>query len=378
MSLLGDLLDARRRVVELEERYNPSQLRDPGGEGGGQWVKMGASGVALKAVRRAGRTAIPEGSGAKRPRSSVARARTSLPGLAPGAGAERAARKANKRKLTEKELPGAVGRGPWSRAVAKTVKDLTDGTVADTEQAHRSKLPNGKMGPYSPERIALHAQIARALFQGAGSHPEGGRAVFLAGGPASGKSSLVKSGQVKLPGDYVDVNPDIVRTMLPEYQRLLDAGDKQASVKTHEEASHISKMVMNLALLRRNHVVVDGVGNSGPDKFAGKIRATTAAGYDAMVVYATIPTDEAIRRSELRAKRSGRVVPVGYLRSAHRDVTRRYVGDIEKMPGITVKVFDNSGKGPTLIAERLGGGVVRIVKRKLYREFIAKAGEGES
>jgi hypothetical protein len=148
---------------------------------------------------------------------------------APGAGVERDVRgkASTKRKLTEAELPNAVGKGRWTPAVAKTVTDLKSGKVADTEQAYRLAGSGGKLGPYSSERIDLHAQIARALLQGAGAHPEDAHAIFLAGGPASGKSTLLKQGHVKVPADAVDVNPDIVKTMLPEYRALVAAGDKR-------------------------------------------------------------------------------------------------------------------------------------------------------
>jgi hypothetical protein len=176
------------------------------------------------------------------------------------------------RKIGEKELPGMVGTGPWSKAVPELTAKLRAGSVEDSESFFR---PGGRA--YPPERVALHARIVNLMLQGAGAHQQP-EALFLAGGPASGKSTLVNSGRARPKPDAVDVNPDIVRTMLPEYQALVAAGDEGASAKVHEEASHISKMVMNLALMRRHHVTVDGTGNGGPGAFSRKIEAARGAG----------------------------------------------------------------------------------------------------
>lgn len=383
MGLLDALLDERsgRRREPVEEAFDENlHPRVHGGSKSGEFVrKLGGAPKLGGRTSVPGGTRIPEGSGARNPTSAraprpPARTRTDVRGKPRAPGVEVApARSSNVRKLTEDELPKAVGRGPWSRAVAETVKALQSGEVVDTENAHRIKNADGSLGAYSPERIALHARIAQALFQGAGAHPEDAHAVFMAGGPASGKSTLTRTGAVKLPKDYVDVNPDIVRTMLPEYEKLIAAGDKAASSKTHEEASHIAKMVMNLALARHHHVVVDGTGNSGPGKFAQKIRAAQGAGHKVSVVYATIGTEEAAKRAAKRAARTGRHVPEGYLRSSHRDVTARFRDDVQHMKGVHVQVFDTHGKRPKLIAMKTPNGPMEVRDRKRHRDFIAKA-----
>lgn len=378
MGILGALLDARRDE-QVSESFDETKVkRAPrGARGAGQFVrKLGV----IQTPRRS--TRIPEGSGPEnptpdtKPRASAQATRTDVHGRprAPGTGSERSAPKTNRRELTEDELPKAVGRGAWSASAKKATKDMLAGKVADTEEAHRAKNPDGSLGHYSAERIALHQQIVKALFQGAGTHREDAKAIFLAGGPASGKSTLIRGGDVKLPADAVDINPDIIRTMLPEYKALVDAGDKSASAKTHEEASHLSKLAMNLALLRKHHVLVDSVGNSEAGKFARKIRATLDAGYETSVTYATIPVEEALARSEKRAKRTGRHVPAGYLRASHRDVTIRFLDDISTMPGVHVRVFDTTTKRPKLIAEKSIEGSLAVRNRKLYELFVGKAG----
>lgn len=375
--VLDDLLDARRAEAgePVAEAFDSSLHPRGVGTHGGEFVrKLGAA---------VGKPSIPRGSGPAAPAAPVS-SRRKAPERAhphmPNAMRKRTSYRTGKvygsspvtggqekpRKLTEHELPKAVGSGAWSQSAKVAVPKLLSGAVEDTEHAHR--LPNG--GPYTPERTELHARIVRALLQGAGSHSEP-EALFMAGGPASGKSSLLKAGVVKTPTDAVDVNPDIVKTMIPEYHAMIAKGDKAASAKVHEESSHIAKLVMNLAMQRKHHVIVDGVGDSGPGKFAGKVQQAIDAGHRAKVVYATIDTEEALRRSEARGARTGRHVPAGYLRSAHMEVTARFHEDVRHLP-VMVQVFDTSTKRPKLAWSRMPRTSGEIHDRKAFEKFMAK------
>jgi predicted ABC-type ATPase len=352
--------------------------RDPGGLGGGQFTsKPGGGAPRPSAPRR------PQVATSRRPhlehggRAAKTAQRPTPIDRAPRAQRGKLAGEAP--KLSEAELPTAVGVGAWSAAVPDTVAKMRSGQIADAETYFKQQ---GK-GPYPPERVELHARIANLLLQGSQAHasPE---AVFLAGGPASGKSSVVKSGQAKLAKDAVDVNPDIVKSMLPEYQALVAAGDKRAAAIMHEESSHISKLVMNLALLRKHNITVDGVGNSGPGKFSGKMQAALNAGHRVRAVYVTIDTDEAVRRAEQRAQRSGRHVAEGFIRASHASVSRAYLDDVAKL-GIPISIYDNGGKagsGAKLIAEHSRNGNLTVLRRSLYDAFVEKAdpsiGEGRA
>lgn len=346
MGLLGDLLDAR-----LGEAFDEHKIRR---DGDGQFAD------------KPGMPPLPK----------VPRPRAGKPApVAPGAAPNEVPRGTPRlRKLPEAELPKRVGTGSWSKGVDATLKDLQSGQLVDTEQAYRKVEEDGSLGYFSPERIELHKRIATLLLRHAHEHPGEARAVFLAGGPASGKSSLTSSGLETLPADGVDVNPDIVRAMLPEYEALVKVGDPEAAAKTHEEASHVSKMVMNLALMRDHHVIVDGVGAGAPGRFARKIKRAQAAGHTTEVVYASIPTDEAVARASRRAKKSGRHVPLGYLREAHREVSERFVSEIQHLPNVSVRVYDNSGKGPVLTAERSPAQrEMQVQNKRLYEAFVKKA-----
>lgn len=273
----------------------------------------------------------------------------------------------HKPKFTEDELPGAVGEGEWTKHVDAAVEDLKAGTATDTEEIYREK------GFYTSDRISLHNRIVQALLQGAGHHPEDAEAVFLAGGPASGKSELVKDGKVKFADDAVLINPDIAKEMLPEYAKLKAAKDPQAAAKVHEESSYVAKLAANIALGRKHHVVFDAVGDSEKGKYLGKIKAAQAKGHKVRVTYATVPTDVAAERAKVRGQKTGRNVPEGYLRAAHRGVSERFLDDILPDKSIPFEVYDTASRSkPKLIARRAEGGDIVIVSKEAYELFVAK------
>lgn len=292
----------------------------------------------------------------------------------------------NKGKLSQlPEIPlgdlgGSVGPGKWSPGAGHAVNDILEGKIEDTEHAHREMHGDGSLGPYSKGREALHQAILTRLFQGKMSHPQDARAIFTAGGPASGKSQMISKGHVDHPKDVVHVNPDIVKEMLPEYAELKKAGRTDASSLVHEEASHISKLAMAAALQHKHHVLVDTVGGGAPGKFVGKVKAAQAAGHKVSVHYTSISAAEAVKRSEARAKREqartgklGRRVPEGYLRTAHAEVSARFP-EVQALPGVHKQVFDNNGKEIRLIAEqKAADDKIRIVDGRAYRAFLAKA-----
>lgn len=263
-------------------------------------------------------------------------------------------------------------------------REVKAGRAIDTEHGHRVRKPDGSLGAYSAERKALHEQILANLLQGKQVHTGRARAIFTAGGGGAGKSSLIKAGVVKVPGgpgtpehphDAVIVNPDVVRAMLPEYKALVAAGREDASTLTHEEASHVAKLAMRLALGRQHHMLVDSVGDSAPGKFTGKIKVAQRSGHTVSVHYATIPTAEAIKRADIRSKKKGRFVDHAVLRTAHQGVSARF-GEVARIPGIHLQVFDTTARTPALMAEHRGNPDKLVIgdKRGL-QSFLDKAKE---
>src|SRR4051794_32284828 len=91
-------------------------------------------------------------------------------------------------------------------------------------------------GEFTAQRRLIHAEIITGLLGDAPARndPE---IVFMAGGPASGKSTLARSSQ--RPERAVVINPDEVRERLPEYEGLVASRPQDAARMTHREASQV-------------------------------------------------------------------------------------------------------------------------------------------
>ncbi len=220
---------------------------------------------------------------------------------------------------------------------------------------------------YRPERAKLHRAIIGDLLTGTAKrdHP---RALVLAGGPASGKSSIVPS--LDVPAKAVRLDPDAIKARLPEYQELQRCGDKQAAYVTHEESSDIARAIRAEVVARRRHLILDTVGDSELGKFAGKLIELHDDGFRVDVVYVDVAVDEAVRRAATRV----RVVPEDVVRTLHREVAARFP-EVLALDWLTsVRVFATDDGAARLIAERAARGSLVVHDAARLELFQQKAG----
>jgi predicted ABC-type ATPase len=219
-------------------------------------------------------------------------------------------------------------------------------------------------------RTVLHRRIVRETLEGANPPPH---VTILGGGGGAGKSTIVK--RFGIGKNQATVNADDIKERIPEYSQLVKAGDRSAAAFVHEESSKIAQDVQTEARKRGVGLVLDQVG-ADPRKVTAQVRKFVAAGYkDIDAVYVTVPTQVAVERAESRAQRTGRAVPLEILRAAHRDVSRGFEG-IAKLAEIRdIKLYDNTGTDPVLVASGGRGRPLVIHDRALYDTFLAKGDE---
>lgn len=243
-------------------------------------------------------------------------------------------------------------------------------------------------GEWDPARRELHQQIIDAHFAGKVSTGDTPTAYFTSGGGASGKSAAPFSlpdgstltpklfseleAEGTAPVDTVLIDPDRIKLMLPEYATLRDAGDLHAAAFVHEESSALANEIRVEAQRRGLSMLVDTTGSS--DGFLTKLGEAKAAGYDVKVTMFSTPTNEAIVRAMARGDKSGRYVSTWALKHAHSGASKQ-LGIWKDSPLVKEwKVFDNSTRTPTLVAEGgLGKSTVR--DRQAFDSILSKATE---
>jgi len=251
------------------------------------------------------------------------------------------------------------------------------GEAANTQEMYTVGRDANGAPIYSPDRAGVHDAIVAGATEGHASQ-EDPRALFMAGGPASGKSTalagLEAQGSDLVPKDAVNVNPDEVKSELPEYNQIKDTGSLYAATGVHEESSDIAKRITNEAIANGQNMTVDGTGDSGGSKFPDKLEAA-AQTHQVDVMYATRTTQGAVDQQIDRVAKTGRYVPEEEQRYQHAQVSAVYP-KVEQMAYEgkinSVRVYDTDTK--TTLAT-VSAGSREIHDPVGYQRFLDKANE---
>jgi len=231
-----------------------------------------------------------------------------------------------------------------------------------------------KVGEWSADRKSLHEAIIAHAMSGARTVGMDKRpvAILTMGGPASGKSSVLKAAKIDK-GAFVHVDADGIKEMLPEYQEMTDmTGARGTSIKSaaraaHEESSHLAKEIRNAAISGRKNLIVDGTGKN--DKaYIKLINDLKAKGYAVKVIMCDLDVETGLKRAALRAERTGRWVPEDFTRDAYNTIPKNFE-KIAKQAD-TFMLYNNHGKEAIPVWTNLNG--MEMVHDPVYKEKFDK------
>lgn len=273
----------------------------------------------------------------------------------------------NPRALTAKQVMemynhGRVG-GMDLATFAKSNFFISDGINATREVYKRGN-------EYIKQRQALHKRIVDSIVSQADKAKDGEKPVciLLGGGSASGKSTIrdhfIQPDLDESGTKVATVDSDEIKKFIPEYRCFQQQRPDAAALRVHNESADITTQAIDRLVSEKRHFIYDGTMKS-LGKYTGIIKQLKDAGYEIRVVAATIPVEDAIARSDARAKATGRKVPHSIIRGSHGGCSVTY-------PQLTSMVdsyelWDNSGDEPVLIQDNEG-----IHDQQLYDAFIKK------
>lgn len=240
----------------------------------------------------------------------------------------------------------------------------------DTKEAYTSR--QGGRSVYDADRIQdVHDPWVRSNLKD-GVKYDDTRVTFMGGGSGAGKGSIQKSGQVTFRKGSTIVDSDEAKRAIPEYRKMIDAGDNNAAAFAHSESSDMAARLMAESIDNGFDTVLDGTGNGTFEKLAGRVLDARERGAKRVVAeYVTIDTDEALRRAAARAERTGREVPEKVIRGTHENVSRIFPEAAERNLFDELRLWDNMGDEPILVYERVDG-VERILNPERYDAFLRK------
>lgn len=249
--------------------------------------------------------------------------------------------------------------------------------VEDSQFKHRGGPPDHEgrpSGAYTPQRQALHKKIIDRHFEGKQPVPEGEQPtyLFLGGGTAAGKSTVLRSGAVKVPKGAVTVDSDEIKNALPEFQRHSEDRRVGAAGIVHEESSDISKMVNSRALEGRYHAVMDGTGDTSLESVQKKVGKARKAGHKIVATYMTNDIEKAVENAQKRASRPPyRMVSMEATLKIHAGVSKVFPQAVAAGLFDEVTLWDTNGDKPVLVASGKGKDL-QIHDQAAYDKFLAK------
>lgn len=199
---------------------------------------------------------------------------------------------------------------------------------------------------WDPKRRKLHDKIVADAFKGAKPVADGEtpHVLLTMGGPGSGKSTGMKGQtQIGTPTGAVHVDPDAIKSQLPEYQSMVAAGNKDAARNAHDESSYLADRIRDEAVRRGLHAVIDGTGKN-LENMTKLMRSLQDKGYHIALMYADLPMEEGLKRVAARAERTGRYVPPEVVRGAYAKIPANW-DPLSKMADLAVRMDTNVPHG---------------------------------
>lgn len=164
------------------------------------------------------------------------------------------------------------------------------------------------------------------------------KAIFLAGGPGSGKSFIVGKTALPVHGFKVVNSDDAFEAAMTKAGLTMDADTiftQQAQV-IRDKAKQITTARMNGYLRGRLGLVIDGTGKN-VSKIQNQIKELRSLGYDVGMIYVNTDLDTAIKRNDMRP----RSLPVQQVTTLWKEVQKN-IGAFNSMFGSNFVVIDNS------------------------------------
>ena len=234
---------------------------------------------------------------------------------------------------------GMSGSKMRAHAASGKFKEFRKGVPAHVSDAHAKELYHDlRKGMNLKEDI--NETFTEVLSEGV--HDQGiFKAVFLAGGPGSGKDYVLSN---TLEGQgLVEINSDKALEFLMDKKGLdktMPATEKDKRDIVRTRAKNITELKQRLALLGRNGLIINGTGDDY-EKIARIKEKLEELGYDSAMILVNTDDEVSKQRNIERGQRGGRTVPEE-VRKEKWDNVQAGRPEFAKLFGDKYMEFDNS------------------------------------
>ena len=188
--------------------------------------------------------------------------------------------------------------------------------------------------------------------------------VFSAGPMAAGKSYVLTQLHHRnlFPLDqFVTIDPDKLKSELPEMAGYLAQDPESAATKVHRESTQMADVLFEHALEQRYNILVDGsLRDVDWYQTLFKRLRREVPHYRLAILHVSADPDTIRHRARTRAELSGRAVPTELLEASMRQVPRS-VGALEPLTNVTCEISNNDGHAMELVKYRVYNEVDGVV-----------------
>ncbi len=164
------------------------------------------------------------------------------------------------------------------------------------------------------------------------------KAIFLAGGPGSGKSFIVGKTALRIHGFKVVNSDDAFEAAMNKAKLTMDPNTifSTQGQQIRDKAKKLTALKMQGYITGRLGLVIDGTGKN-VTKIQSQIKELRSLGYDVGMLYVNTDLDTAVKRNDMRP----RSLPITQVTALWKEVQKN-IGTFNSMFGSNFKVIDNS------------------------------------
>lgn len=250
--------------------------------------------------------------------------------------------------------------------IKKVVDELLEKNITSHEFYfdHHKELSDG--------RQKFQQQIIQHILSKK-SYSKNKQVYMLGGGPANGKSSLIKSGFLPHPESALKIDVDEIKLMIPEYQYMLAKKETLAAPIVHVESSNIGHDLRQHALRSGYDIVWDGTANENLEHRIEAALEIKNHGHRCRVDYVTLDMALSLQLAEFRYQKTGRRVPESVIKEKSRCIADLVPQLIKHQVFDELYLWDtNIHNQPRLILSQKNG-KLEVVDQVLYNNFKMKA-----
>jgi predicted ABC-type ATPase len=225
---------------------------------------------------------------------------------------------------------------------------------------------------FTEERENLHQEIIENILSRK-AYSTQRRVYMLGGAPANGKSTFLNSSFATHPDTALQIDPDEIKKLLPEYQEMLNRGEPLAAFLVHEESSLIAKTIKKVALENGYDLILDGIANDTFEKREADYKELKSYDYTVRIDYVTLDTELSLKIAKIRAEETGREVPQEFVKERNIAISLLIPQLIENELFEELYLWDTNEPGnPRLILSQINR-ILHIENQELYENFKKKS-----